>query len=78
MKMTLIKYRTPDTTYNQFAVIPAIWLSDIIHWLTISESARIVSTDNDCDNDAILPMDWPSYETCLDSIRISNLLQHAR
>lgn len=78
MKMTLIKYRTTDTTYNQFAVVPAIWLSDLIHWLILSEEAEIVSTDNDCEHEPILPITWPSYQTCSEAIHISDLLQHAR
>lgn len=73
MKMTLIKYRTTDTPYNQYAVVPTSWLSDLLDWLMLSESAEVVSTDN-CDEAAILPITWPSYQTCSEAIRVSDLV----
>ena len=78
MSMTLIKYRTTETPYNQYAVVPTIWVSDLLHWLTLSESAEIISTDNNCDDGAILPISWPSYETCRDCMRISDIVAMAR
>lgn len=78
MNMTLVKYRTTDVAYNQYAVIPTYWLSDLLEWLTLSESAEIVLTDNGCRSSPILPINWPSYQTCSDSIHISDLLSVAR
>lgn len=74
MNMTLITYRTPTTTYNEYAVVPTSWLSDLHQWLTISESAEILSTDNNYRGDSMLPADWPSYRACINAICISDLL----
>ena len=76
--MILVKYRTSDVSYNQYAVVPPLWLSDLLKWLTLSESAEIVSTTYNVDDGPILPRDWPSYRSCADYVRISDLVATAR
>ncbi len=78
MNMTLIKYRTSDTPHNQHVVVPTVWLSDLLDWLTLSESAEIVETTHDVDHEAILPIDWPSYEPCMNGMIISALIALGR
>lgn len=72
MTMTRVTYRTTDVSHNQYAIVPTIWLSDLLRWLTLSETAEIVGTTYNVDNEAVLPINWPSYQTCQDAIRISD------
>ena len=74
MQKTIVRYRTTDYRYNQFAVVPTSWLSDLLEWLKLSECAEIVSTTDNEDSDYILPSTWPSYQTCLDYCSVSNIV----
>lgn len=74
MDMTLIKYRTKDTPYNQHAVVPICWVSDLIDWLALSDAELISRTDN-VDSDAILPIEWFNYRTCNDYIKTLELVE---
>lgn len=78
MNMTLIKYRTESTPYNKYAVVPTCWISDLVYWLTLSEGAKIVSTDNNVTGDPMVPINWPSYEACINAIRLSDLISLSR
>ena len=78
MNMTLIKYRTKYLAYNQYAVVPTHWLSDFLDWLTLSELAEIVSTDNNTTHGYSLPSRWPNIGPCLDEMVISDLIAAAR
>lgn len=77
MKMTLIKYRTSATPYNQYAVVPTGWFSDLLDWLALSEHATIIETTHNRDDDAILPISWPNYQTCVLEMRISDVIAAA-
>ena len=82
MQYRLVKYRTSDYRYDQYAVVPDLYLSDLLDWLTLSESAEIVSvTDNypglsdvPASIALLAPDNWPSYRTCADYIRVSDLV----
>lgn len=84
MKFKVVEYRTNETPHSQFAVIPDLYLSDLIEWLTLSEDAQIVSTtDNpnpslDPLSDFHPPVNWPSYRKCSDHVRLSDLIDVAR
>ncbi len=77
MQMTFVKYRT----YNQgdirvdtvYAVVPTIWLSDLLEWLSDMESEVIETTDN-YDHAPRLPISWPSYETCMYCMQVSDVI----
>jgi len=81
MNYSLITYRTTDYRYNRHAVVPTLYVSDLLDWLRLSECAEIVSV---CDNhtrklsgqaEFEAPMDWPSYETCERYIQTVSLVQ---
>jgi len=79
MNKTLVKYRTSDYRYNHYAVIPTSYLSDLLQWLRLSESAEIVSTTDNVDgvfrqSGFIIPTNWPSYRSCLECIWLSDLM----
>ncbi len=71
MQMTLVKYRTTraadlhrtDKWNWEYVVIPVIWLSDLLKWLSDIE-AEVGGTTDNVEYDARLPINWPSYETC--------------
>lgn len=77
MNMTLLKYRTPKSDHNAFALVPTIWLSDLTHWLKLWD-CTILSTSHNQTGAPIIPMAWPSYRTCMDCVKISDLLAMAR
>jgi len=74
MVMTLVTYRTTDVPHNQYIVVPTIWLSDLLQWLTLSESAEVIGTSHNCKDKAMLPINWPGYQTCCDDVRISDAM----
>ncbi len=75
--MTFVKYRTDNEgtmyTYTSYAVIPTIWLSDLLQWLSDIEATVLETTDN-CDHNPRLPITWPSYETCSYCIKVSDVI----
>lgn len=77
MKMTLVKYRTTMFDHNSFALVPTIWLSDLTRWLKLWD-ATILSTSHNQEGAPIIPMAWPSYRTCMECNRISDLVALAR
>ena len=84
MNWMLVTYRTTDYRYKMYAVVPALYVSDLLDWLKLSESAEIVSvTDNPVRELPEIsafrpPENWPSYRTCEDYIRVSDLLAVGR
>jgi hypothetical protein len=76
-----MKYRTKqidewvgtDKWTTEYAVIPTIWLSDFTKWLS-DIGADIVETTDNVDDGAIIPTDWPSYETCRYCMAVSDTL----
>jgi len=75
---TLVTYRTTDTPYNQYAVVPTIWVSDLTEWLTLSETAEIIGVSHNCDDGLIIPTDWPNYEVCRYQAQVSDLMKLGR
>ncbi len=73
---TLVRYRTTDIPYPQFVVIPNIFVSDMIHWLSDVQCAEIEHTELS-DNDFRIPTKWHSYRLCWDYILKRNLLTEA-
>lgn len=73
MNRTLIQYRTTENKHSQFVVIPNIFVSDMIHWLSYVQCAEIEHTELS-DNDFHIPMSWPSYRLCCDYIQKRKLL----
>lgn len=78
MNMTLVKYRTNNRPYNQHAVVPEIWLSDLLQWIMLSEAAEIVSTTDNVDGPCLVPINWPSYGACQRFVCVSDLFVHGR
>ena len=80
MQYMLITYQTSDYRYKQYAVVPALYVSDLVDWLRLSECAEVVSvTDNPVQELPGIsafkpPENWPSYRACSDYIRVSDLL----
>ncbi len=77
---TLVRYRTTDIPYPQFVVIPNMFVSDMLRWLSDYECAEIehtgpaalvLGTDK---TGYRLPINWPGYQKCMDYIRTRNLL----
>lgn len=80
MQLTLVKYRTNQAELHrtdnwnwEYAVIPTIWLSDLLKWLSDIEAEVDETTDN-VEYDARLPITWPSYETCRYGIMVSDAI----
>ena len=81
MQMTLVKYRTiradelirTDKWNWEYAVVPTIFLSDLLKWLSDTEAELAETTDN-VQYDARLPINWPSYETCSYCMQVSDAL----
>ena len=79
--MTFVKYRTKmevelcgsDNWWSEYAVIPTIWLSDFLAWLSDIEAELCIETDN-VEFEARLPINWPSYETCRYCMNVSDAL----
>jgi len=42
MTYKLVKYRTSDYRWNQYAIIPDPYLLDFTDWLKLSECAKII------------------------------------
>lgn len=74
---TLVRYRTTDIPYPQFVVIPNMFVSNMLHWLSDHECAEIEHTELS-DNDFHFPTDWHSYLSCWDYIVKRNLLTETR
>lgn len=74
---TLIQYRTTEIEHSQFVVIPDIYVSDMIQWLSDHECAEIVRTET-TDNSYRFPTNWPSYETCMKYVVTRTLLTETR
>lgn len=81
MFMTYVKYRTlsadeyatTDKWYTHYAVIPTIWLSDLLQWLSDIDAVVCATADN-VDFDTRLPINWPSYETCHYCMQVSDAI----
>lgn len=65
MQKTLVRYRTNDVPCVRHAVVPTLWLSDLLEWLQLSEEAVVIGITHDENHGLIIPMDWPGYRTCL-------------
>ncbi len=77
MQMTFVKYRTHSTysilVRSEYAIVPTLWLSDFLQWLSDTEMDVLETTDN-FDHEARLPISWPSYETCSYGIIVSDAI----
>lgn len=79
MQMTFVKYRTKleselcgsDKWRREYAVVPTIWLSDLLQWLS-DIGADVLKTTDNFDHEPMLPINWPSYETCKYGIMVSD------
>ena len=78
MKTRLITYRTPNCRFNQHAVIPELYLPDLLGWLKLSAHATIVRITDNPDRSyrpyCLAPRDWPSYRACNNYIQTVCLL----
>jgi hypothetical protein len=72
---TLIRYRTTDSRYSRFVIVPTIFVSDMLHWLSDDECAEIERTEQ-TDELCSVPTRYPQYKACVDFIRASNLLSN--
>ena len=81
MFMTYVKYRTKtdieqtmtDNWVTHYAVIPTIWLSDLLAWLSDID-AKLCATADNVEFEARLPINWPSYETCHYCMQVSDAI----
>jgi len=75
MNYQLVTYRTTDHRFNQHAVVPDLYVSDLLTWLKLSEHATIIRvTDNRNATRMVVPDNWPSYSDCEDYVRISDIV----
>ena len=76
-----VAYRTTDNRNLRFAVVPSMFISDLLDWLTLSETAEIVSICDDYTRtlsgqpEFVAPPEWPSYRTCAQYIHTVSLVQ---
>ena len=75
--MTLIRYRTTDIDHPQHVVIPDIFVSNMVRWLSDVECAEIEHTEQ-TDKLCSIPQRYPEYEACVNYIRTSALLREDR
>lgn len=74
MKYTLVTYRTKDRSHNEYAIIPTIWLSDLLDWLKLSE-AVIVKVTSHFTSALVAPIEWPSYRNCSSYVQTVLILE---
>jgi len=81
MQMTFVKYRTKrevelsgsDKWWSEYAVVPSIWLPDLLDWLSDIEAEVLETTDN-YDHEPRLPINWPALSDCQYCILVSDAL----
>lgn len=78
MNYQLVKYQTPLERFNKYSVVPSLYLSNLLNWLKLSESARIVSVTDNYYNPYLskisqlsVPAAWPSCVDCAEYVRTS-------
>jgi len=71
--MTLITYRNSASPHNQHAIVPTMFYADLVDWL-LSGLSRIGSIRHHISDAAILPEAWPSYGTCVEHMKLSELM----
>jgi hypothetical protein len=83
MPYKMVKYRTKGGRFYSYAVVPALFFSDLVDWLRLSEQATIISTtDNHSEiklvseiSDLSAPESWPSYQQCKGFLLFSEMLR---
>ncbi len=78
MSTTLVKYRTSDVPYNQYAAVPIMFLSDLLDWLQLSESAEIVSVTYNMELPFDAPITWPAHSKCSHYSLLSDIMAGVR
>ncbi len=78
MSTTLVKYRTSDVPFDQHAAVPAIYITDLIDWLNLTESAAIASVTYDTDHPFDAPEEWPSHSRCSHYSLLSDIMAGVR
>jgi len=80
MTYNLVFYRLPDSPYNQHALIPALYLSDLLSWLKRDCNAEVVRITDDYRASiggalkVIAPHEWTSYRACVAYVSTVTLL----
>lgn len=72
--MVLIKYRAETDTCNRWAVVPVIWLWDLLLWIGESDNMEVVAVEHGVESGLIIPREWWGYRPCVESIRISDAM----
>lgn len=75
---TLVKYRTSDVPYNQYAAVPIMFLSDLLDWLQLSELAEIVGVTYDMELSFDAPTGWPAHSRCSHYSTLSDIMAGVR
>ncbi len=78
MSTTLVKYRTSDVPYNQYAAVPIMFLPDLLNWLELSESAEVVSVSHDREVPFDAPTTWPAHRECAHYYTLSDIIAGVR
>ena len=81
MNMTLVRYRTKyqdelsgsDKWWSEYAVLPDIWLPDLLEWLS-DIGADVRETTDNVEFDARLPISWPRLSDCQYTIMVSDAI----
>ncbi len=74
MRYSCVTYRTPGNPYHRYAVVPNLFLPDLLDWLKLSEFT-ITSLVRARDTQKLLaPEEWPSYGHCKGYIHSVELL----
>jgi hypothetical protein len=78
MNQTLVKYRTEGKTHNEYAVVPTLWLLDLLDWLRFEAGAEIIETTHNMVDTFDAPTNWPCYQTCKEYVTFSDLMASVR
>jgi hypothetical protein len=77
MEKTLVKYRTTkEMGFNNrthYAVVPTIFLSDLLEWLSDTE-CKVLGVSNNCDSEVVLPIEWIGYRSCRKWVDLSDAM----
>jgi len=74
MQNTLVIYRTNDYRYRKYAIVPTIWLSDLLGWLHENDTTEVIGT-TPTSYKLRVPECWPNYRACLDYARVADLIK---
>ena len=58
---------------TQYAVVPTIFLSNLLEWLSDTK-CKVLGVSNNCDAETILPIEWLGYRACRKWVELSDAM----